>query len=197
MKIRFFKTSQILLISLLFVSLNMTSQNAVLCEISTTLGNILIEVYPHKAPITTSNFLKYVDKNSYNNSSFFRVCTPENEADRDIKIQVIQGGNVPDSLSFPPIKLETTNVTGLKHLNGSVSMARAESDTATSSFFICINDQPELDFKGKRNNDGLGFAAFGRVVKGMDVVLKIQKQKDNKQYLIEPITINSINRITH
>lgn len=197
MKICFFKTSQILLISLLFISLNVTSQNAVLCEISTTLGNILIEIDPDKAPITASNFLKYVDNNSYNNSSFFRVCTPENEADRDIKIQVIQGGNVPDSLSFPPIKLEATNITGLKHLNGSVSMARAGADTATSSFFICINDQPELDFKGKRNNDGLGFAAFGKVVKGMDIVLKIQKQKDNKQYLIEPITINSINRITH
>lgn len=188
--------NRILVFILLVWSTSAFSQQKYICEISTSLGSILIEVFSEKAPITTSNFLNYVDNESYTNSSFFRVCTKENEADRDIKIEVIQGGNVPDSLSFPPIKLESTNVTGLKHLNGTISMARASANTATSSFFICINDQPELDIKGNRNKDGLGFAAFGKVIKGMNVVLEIQKQQNKNQYLIDPITIFAIKRIT-
>ncbi len=165
------------------------------CEIETSLGTIFIELYPEKAPVTVSNFLKYVDNDLYDNSSFFRVCTPENETDRQFKIEVIQGGNVDEVKNFPPIKIETTKQTGIKHVNGTISMARGEPDTATSEFFICINDQPELDYQGKRNPDGQGFAAFGKVTKGMDVVLKINAQKDKGQYLINPIVINSIKRI--
>jgi peptidyl-prolyl cis-trans isomerase A (cyclophilin A) len=85
-------------------------------------------------------------------------------------------------------------MTGLHHLNGTLSMARSEPGTATSEFFICIGDQPELDFEGRRNPDGAGFAAFGRVVKGMNVVRAIQQQQDRKQYLIEPVKISSIRR---
>ena len=170
-------------------------ENTVKCEIQTSMGNIIIELYQDKAPITVSNFLKYVDNGLYDNSSFFRVCTPQNEADREIKIEVIQGGDVDEENSSPPIKMETTELTGIKHLNGTISMARMEPDTATSQFFICINDQPELDYKGKRNPDGQGFAAFGKVTKGMDVVLEIQKQKDEGQYLLEPILIKTIKKI--
>ena len=170
-------------------------QETINCEIQTSVGNIYIELYPGKSPTTVSNFLKYVDNNLYDNSSFFRVCTPENEADRQIKIEVIQGGNVDDAKSFPPIKLETTKQTGINHLNGTISMARGEPDTATSEFFICINNQPELDYQGKRNPDDQGFAAFGKVTKGMDVVLIINSQKDKGQYLINPVVINSIKRI--
>lgn len=170
-------------------------ENTVKCEIQTSMGNIIIELYQDKAPITVSNFLKYVDNGLYDNSSFFRVCTPQNEADREIKIEVIQGGEVDEENNFPPIKMETTELTGIKHLNGTISMARMEPDTATSQFFICINDQPELDYKGKRNPDGQGFAAFGKVTKGMDVVLEIQKQKDEGQYLLEPILIKTIKKI--
>ncbi|MEJ2112808.1 MAG: peptidylprolyl isomerase [Flavobacteriaceae bacterium] len=170
-------------------------QNIIECEIQTSLGDINIELYPDKAPITVSNFLNYVDQGLYNNSSFFRVCTPQNEADREIKIEVIQGGNIDESKSFPPITMETTEQTGIKHVNGTVSMARLEPDSATSQFFICINDQPELDYQGKRNPDGQGFAAFGKVTKGMDIVLEIQKQKDEDQYLLEPILIKTIKRI--
>ena len=170
-------------------------QDTVNCEIQTSLGNIVVELYPSKSPITVSNFLKYVDNNLYENSSFFRVCNPENEADRNIKIEVIQGGNVEETKSFPPIKMESTQQTGIKHLNGTLSMAREGPDTATSQFFICINDQPELDFQGKRNPDDQGFAAFGKVIKGMDVVLKINSQKDVDQYLINPVVIRTIKRI--
>ena len=170
-------------------------QKTIHCEIKTSEGNITIELYPDKAPVTVANFLQYVDNNLYENSSFFRICNNENEADRNIKIEVIQGGNVDDSKVFPPIKMETTKQTGIKHLNSTVSMAREGPDTATCEFFICINDQPELDFQGKRNPDGQGFAAFGKVTEGMDVVLKIQQQKDEGQYLVKPIVIKSIKRI--
>ena len=91
--------------------------------------------------------------------------------------------------------LETTNNTKLLHKNGTMSMARSSANTATSSFFICIKDQPELDFGRKRHTDGLGFAAFGKVTKGMDIVLKIQTGENKNQRLLEPIIIRNITRI--
>jgi len=171
------------------------AQSPVHCVIKTNLGNIAIELYPAKAPATVANFMRYVDKNLYNGSSFFRVCTPANEATRKIKIQVIQGGNVPDKQALDSIKIETTKQTGLLHKNGTLSMARSGPNSATSEFFICINDQPALDYGGARNPDGKGFAAFGRVTKGMDVVRKIQAQKDTSQYLVTPVKIYSISRV--
>jgi peptidyl-prolyl cis-trans isomerase A (cyclophilin A) len=156
------------------------------------LGTIKVELYPEKAPLTVANFLKYVDAQLYNGSSFFRVCTPENEKERKVKIEVIQGGNVPEGKEFAPIAIETTRQTGLSHLSGTLSMARDTPNSATSSFFICVNDQPELNYGGKRNPDGQGFAAFGRVIKGMKVVRKIQAQKDKDQYLIAPVKILSV-----
>lgn len=189
--LRFFKIASMLFL----VSFYANSQSNIQCKIETTLGNIVVELYPDKAPITVTNFMKYVDNNLYENSTFFRVCTPENEAERDIKIEVIQGGSIDNSKSFDPIVLETTNTTNLLHKNGVMSMARSSANTATSSFFICVNDQPELDFGGKRHNDGLGFAAFGKVTKGMDIVLKIQSGENKNQRLLEPIIIKNITRI--
>lgn len=162
------------------------------CKISTDLGPIVIELYPVKAPGTVANFLNYLRTDAYENSSFFRVCTPENESGRDIKIEVIQGGNVPENKLFPAIAIETTRATGINHQNGTVSMARSGPDSAQSSFFICIGDQPELDYGGKRNPDGQGFAAFGKVIEGMDVVKQIQQLEDKEQYLLEPVPIHKI-----
>nr|MBI1231007.1 peptidylprolyl isomerase [Cytophagales bacterium] len=167
-------------------------EKTVECLISTELGEIAVELYPERAPLTVKNFLAYVENGAYTGSSFFRVCTPENEADREIKIEVIQGGNVSEELELPPITLETTEMTGLSHTNGVLSMARAEPNSATSSFFICIGDQPELDFAGKRNPDGQGFAAFGKVTSGMDVVRAIQRQKEVGQYLVDSVRIESV-----
>jgi len=185
----------LLLLATIILSIQVYSQNNVKCKIKTTQGDVELELYSDKAPITVANFLKYVDANLYSNSSFFRVCTPQNEADRDIKIEVIQGGDVDEDKCFNPIKLETTKQTGLLHQNGTISMARDTPNSATCSFFICINNQPELDFGGKRNPDGQGFAAFGKVLEGMDVVKKIQQGKNNDQTLIKPIQIISITRI--
>ena len=187
-------TKHIVLILSIILFLSACKEKKEYCTIETELGNIEIELYPDKAPVTVANFLRYADSNYYDNSSFFRVCTPENEKDRQIKIQVIQGGNVPDSLQFAPIPIETTEQTGIKHKNGVISMARDTPNSATSEFFICIGDQPELDFGGKRNPDGYGFAAFGKVISGMDVVKKIQSLPNNDQYLTNPVKIITVKR---
>lgn len=177
---------------LVLIGISVTAQKTITCKISTSMGDIFVELYPEKAPVTVANYLKYVEQNLYDGSSFFRVCNPDNEADRQVKIQVIQGGDVSEEDQFSPIEIETTKQTGILHKNGTISMARSEPNSATCSFFICVNDQPELDFGGKRNPDGMGFAAFGKVTKGMDVVKAIQMQKDKDQFLISPVMINHI-----
>lgn len=164
------------------------------CQIKTSLGTIQIELYPEQAPVTVANFLNYVDHQLYDGTNFYRVCTPENEKERKIKIQVIQGGDVSEASQFKPIPIETTQQTGLKHRNGTLSMARDKPNSATSSFFICIKNQPELDFAGKRNPDGQGFAAFGKVTHGMSVIRKIQAMKNTGQYLVNPVKIIYIRR---
>lgn len=162
--------------------------------ITTEMGTIEVEVDPAKAPTTAANFLRYVDAGLYDGSSFFRVVTLENQPDSPVKIEVVQGGDVPEEKCFPPIAHETTEATGLHHVDGAISMARANPGTATSSFFICIGDQPELDFGGHRNPDGQGFAAFGRVTAGMDVVRKIHQVPSPGQYLKTTVKILSVVR---
>jgi peptidyl-prolyl cis-trans isomerase A (cyclophilin A) len=163
--------------------------------IETELGDIEAEIDTVRAPITAANFLRYVDLGFYRFGSFHRTVRPDNQPDSKVKIAVIQAGL--DSFqvkNFPPITLERTRVTKLTHKDGTLSMARDGPDTATSDFFICIGDQPSLDFGGKRNPDGQGFAAFGRVVLGMDVVRKIQMAPAERQRLEPPIRILDIVR---
>ncbi|MFN0729101.1 peptidylprolyl isomerase [Polaribacter gochangensis] len=179
---------------LVFAFSLISCNNTINCEIETTDGTILVELYPNKAPNTVVNFLKYVDAGLYSNGSFFRVTTPENEATRDIKIEVIQGGKG-EGKDFDPIAIETTEKTGILHEDGTLSMARSGPNTATNNFFICINAQPSLDFGGKRNPDGFGFAAFGKVTKGMDIVREIQAKENKNQRLLEPVIIKSIKRV--
>jgi len=195
--INFFRKIYTKIILLFFIAVFNSCQtaNTINCEIKTTQGSIYVELYPDKAPITVANFMTYVDKGIYTNSSFFRVTTPTNEADRAIKIEVIQGGFDDESVDLAPILLETTAQSGLKHLDGTLSMARDEPNSATNSFFICIGNQSSLDYGGKRNPDGQGFAAFGKVTKGMDIVSAIQKMKDTSQYLVQPILIEFIKRV--
>ena len=142
----------------------------------TEKGSIEIEVDSGHAPVTAANFLKYVDGGFYAGGSVNRAVRPDNTTRHDVEIQVIQFQMNPARQAdrFPPIALERTSVTGLRHLNGAVSMARNGPDTATASFSIVIGDQPSMDFGGNRNPDGQGFAVFGRVVRGMDVVKAIQ-----------------------
>jgi peptidyl-prolyl cis-trans isomerase A (cyclophilin A) len=175
-----------------------TSPKTVQVRIITSLGNIDVELDAEHAPATTANFLRYVDGGFYTDGIFHRTVTtlPDNQPTNKVKIEVIQGGANPQAKNgFDAITLERTNATGIKHLDGAISMARDGPDTATSDFFICIGAQPELDFGGKRNPDGQGFAAFGRVTKGMDIVRKIQAAPSKGQKLLPPIKILKIERI--
>ena len=142
----------------------------------TDKGTIEIEVDADRAPVTAANFLKYVDGGFYDGGTVNRAVRADNTVRHDVKIEVIQFqiDSARRRQQFPPIALERTSVTGLKHVDGAVSMARNGPDTATASFSIVIADQPEMDYGGKRNADGQGFAVFGRVVAGNDVVRAIQ-----------------------
>jgi peptidyl-prolyl cis-trans isomerase A (cyclophilin A) len=185
----------LVLIALVIVK-SVCAQKTTRCLIQTSLGNITVELYPGKAPVTVANFLRYVDAHLYDSSSFFRAVRLDNQPNNPVKIEVIQGGNVDSLKQFPPIPMETTEQTGLLHLDGTISMARGAPASATCSFFICINDQPSLNYGGKRNPDGQGFAAFGKVVSGMDAVKKIQQlYPEQEQYFKPPVTIISISRI--
>jgi len=163
---------------------------------TTELGEIELALATEKAPATVANFLSYVDRGLYDDGVFHRAVTSDNQPHNIFRIEVIQGGINParSAEDGPTITLERTCDTGLLHLDGTISMARLEPDTATSGFFICVNDQPELDFDGKRNPDGQGFAAFGQVVRGMEVVRAIQNSPIEKQSLSPPVKIFSIIR---
>src|ERR687897_2931362 len=173
-------------------------------RVQTELGDIVLELDAKRAPNTTENFLKYVDAGHYDDGTFHRTVKMNNQPESPVKIEVIQAGVAADQAKqgFPPILLERTSVTGILHKDGVISMARGAPDSATSGWFICINDQPSLDFGGARNPDGQGFAAFGRVVSGMDVVRKIQmapssadrKTNTEAQRLTPPIKITKVSR---
>ena len=165
-------------------------------KIETELGNIVVELYSEKAPVTVSNFLQLVDDEVYSGATFYRVVRMDNQSNNKVKIEVIQGGLKDDEIvQFKPIIHETTEKTGVKHLDGTISMARMEPGTASTEFFICVGDQPELDFGGKRNPDGQGFAAFGKVLEGMDVVRQIQQGKDQNQMLVYEVKVLQISKI--
>ena len=172
-------------------------------RIETAVGAIDIVVDTAHAPITSANFLKYVDAKLYDGGRFYRVTRPDNYTPAPPNrpmMEIIQGGIDPAKRSqvLPPIPLERTSVTGLKHVAGTVSMARSGVDSATTEFFILLDDQPSLDFGGKRFDDEQGAAAFGHVTSGLDVVRKIQQQNpvrdDRKDYLLTAVEITRIVR---
>jgi peptidyl-prolyl cis-trans isomerase A (cyclophilin A) len=174
------------------------AQSPVRVLVKTELGDIVVEVDAKRAPNTAANFFRYLDAGHYDGGTFHRTVKMDNQPDSPVKIEVIQAGVNRDRAKdgFPPIPLERTSVTGLRHADGTVSMARGQADSATSGWFICINDQPSLDFGGARNPDGQGFAAFGRVVQGMDVVRAIQRAPNTEaQVLTPPIKIVKVTRL--
>ncbi len=164
--------------------------------IATDLGEIVVELEPERAPVTVANFWRYMDAAYYDGGRFHRTVTlnPDNQPNNKVKIEVIQAGPRPGVELFPPLALERTSQTGLRHADGAISMGRTDPDTARGDFFICVGRQPELDFGGARNPDGQGFAAFGRVVRGMDVVRRIHLAPVEAQRLTPPVKIHSIRR---
>lgn len=165
--------------------------------IQTTAGDIEFELDAEHAPISAANFLEYVHRGLYSDGVFHRTVTADNQPENKIKIAVIQASADPKKKKqfTEPIVIERTRDTGLKHLDGTISMARAAPDSAQDHIFICIGDQPELDFGGKRNPDGQGFAAFGKVTKGMDIVRKIHQSPANGQTLEPKILIQRAIRL--
>jgi len=139
-------------------------------------GPVVLELAADKAPITCANFLKYVDAGRYDGGAFYRA----------LKISpkpltgLIQGGLKNDpARTYPPIPHESTKLSGLAHTDGTISMARYDPGTATSEFFICVGSIPSLDADPSQPGDNAGFAAFGRVVDGMDAVRKILADPDS------------------
>ncbi len=167
--------------------------------IETDAGDIEAEIYTDKAPKTATAFLHNVDNGLYKHSSFYRILNDDNQPSDAFKSELIQGGiwttNYQKTISLPHIPHETTQQTGIHHLNGTLSMARLAPGTATSEFFICVGDQPGFDFGGENNPDRQGYAAFGKVVKGMSVVNTIYNRPENGQSFTPPVLIINIKRL--
>lgn len=147
--------------------------------LETEKGVIELALYPDQAPLSAGSFLAHLDAGLYAGSGFYRTVYPEND-NGSPKISVIQGGVLPGTDGLPPVGHETTEQTGILHKDGVISLARSEVGTGSgAAFFICIGDQPSLDMGGGRavSGDGQGFAAFGRVISGMDVVHAIHRAK--------------------
>lgn len=168
-------------------------------EIETEHGTIELELYPKQAPKTVAAFLRFVDSNYYENCSFYRVLNDENQPSNAPKANLIQGGiwksNNKLAAAIPGIPHETTQQSGLKHLNGTISLAREAIGTAGTEFFICVDDQPGFDFGGENNADGQGYAAFGKVVSGMDIVRKIYRSNEYDQRFDPPVAIYRIKQL--
>ena len=173
---------------------------AVRTRVETEAGGFVVEVDPEVAPITVAHYLAHVDRGLLDGGTVYRVVTLANQSpETRHKIEVVQWGrNQPDDRPppLPPIAHETTRQTGLRHLDGTVSMARAAPGSANAEYFVCVGDQPELDFGGGRNPDGLGFAAFGRVVEGMAGVRALHARGEADQYLAQPIRVRSVRRLS-
>jgi len=168
-------------------------------EIATQHGDIVVELFIKQAPQTVTAFLRYVDSGYYSKASFYRVLNDENQPMNAPKSNLVQGGiwktRYSLSAALPGIPHETTQQTGILHTDGTISMARTEPGTANTEFFICIGNQPGFNFGGENNPDGQGYAAFGRVVKGMDVVKSIYHAPEYDQAFDPPVAIFGIKRL--
>lgn len=174
--------------------------NTAIIEFVTEQGNIKVELYIDQAPVSAQNFFSLAAHDALDEATFYRVVSPDNDRG-DPVISVIQGGLGDAADKYPPIAHETTAATGLKHVDGALSMARAAVGTASTEFFICVGDQPSLDFGGARNADGQGFAVFGQVIGGMEVVRRIHglpadaptdTEYFKGQLLTEPVRIRNV-----
>ena len=166
--------------------------------IETAYGEIEIQLYTHKAPLTANAFLAYIDSGFYNQSNFYRVLNMYNQPSNAPKAFLVQGGiwksNNKLAQSLQGIPHESTKQTGILHKEGTISMARNEPGSGGPEFFIMVEDETGFDYGGENMADGLGFAAFGSVVRGMPIVRKIHDLKEANQYLQPPVYIHTIRR---
>jgi peptidyl-prolyl cis-trans isomerase A (cyclophilin A) len=189
---------KLLIFTALFISCDQPAYKDPHIIINTQLGDIEVELFPDQAPKTVTAFLSYIDSGFYTNTSFYRVLKTD-AFPTDNNTGIIQGGmwqtNPEKKITIPGIEHETTKQTGLTHQSGTISLARTTPGSANTEFFICIGDQSPLDFARRGTEDGQGFAAFGKVFKGMDIVRKIQAQKSHGDKFDEKIEIRKITRL--
>ncbi|MFZ1527618.1 MAG: peptidylprolyl isomerase [Ferruginibacter sp.] len=167
--------------------------------IDTEYGDIEAELYPDKAPKTVAAFLKNVEDGVYDDASFYRVIKNP-DLDEQYNTGLIQGGIIQTSpakqQALPKIPHESPRQTGLTHESGVLSFARTTAGSASTEFFICIGSQKQFDSSAAfGNRDGLGYAAFGKVLEGMKLVRKIQNLKSSGDAFVYPIKINSIKKL--
>jgi peptidyl-prolyl cis-trans isomerase A (cyclophilin A) len=159
--------------------------------IQTSAGTIVVRLDTAHAPATTANFLHYVDAGTYNGATFYRTVSKANEPSSNI--EVIQGGVNPQAPNPHPVPLEPTSKTGLHNTDGAISMARtSDPNSGSTEFFLCIGDNRFLDAGGPT---GPGYAAFGKVVRGADVVRQIQRMHANGEMLAPPVRIVKMTRV--
>ncbi len=189
----------LLVVTCIYISCTQTKYKQPTVKIETNFGDILVELYPEKAPQTVAAFLSYIDSGYYKGSSFYRVLKEEDQPSDAFKSELIQGGIWQTKnklqLSLKGIPHETTKQSGILHENGTISLARTEPGTASSEFFICVGEQPAYNYGGAANPDGQGFSAFGKVIKGMEYVKQIHSQPDNNTSFLPPIEIINIIRL--
>lgn len=169
-------------------------------DIETNFGDIIVELYPKKAPKTVAAFLSYVDSGYFKNTSFYRVLKKEDQAMNVAKTQLIQGGlwqtKLKKQQSIPGIPLETTKETGILHTSGVISLARNEDpNSGNTEFFICMDDEPDYDYGGDASPDKKGYVTFGKVISGMKYVKQIHSQPDFETNFRPPIKIINIKRL--
>ncbi len=169
-------------------------------DIQTYYGDIIVELYPEKAPKTVAGFLSFVDSGYFKNTSFYRVLKKEDQAMNAAKTQLIQGGLWQTKFKLeqklPGIPLETTKQTGILHEEGVISLARAEDpNSGNTEFFICMDNEPDYDYGGDASPDKKGYATFGKVISGMKYVKQIHNQPDFETNFMPPIKIINIKRL--
>ena len=167
--------------------------------IRTNAGDIEAEIYTDKAPQTAGAFLRNIESGVYEHAAFYRILNDDNQPSNAPKSELIQGGiwktDYKKAEAATRIPHESTKQTGIHHLNGTLSMARVEPGTAGTEFFICIGDQPGFDYGGDNNPDGQGYAAFGKVVRGMNVVNTIYNRPENDQSFTPMVMILDIKKL--
>jgi len=169
-------------------------------DIETYYGDIIVELYPEKAPKTVAAFLSYVDSDYYKNTSFYRVLKREDQAMNVDKADLIQGGlwqtKFKKQQTIPGIPLETTKQTGILHTEGVISLARNEDpNSGNTEFFICMDDEPDYDYGGDASPDKKGYVTFGKVIDGMKYVKQIHEQPDFETNFTPSIKIINIKRL--
>jgi peptidyl-prolyl cis-trans isomerase A (cyclophilin A) len=188
------RTIFILFVIVTLLSCNNNANDNPHIQIVTSLGDIEVELFPKQAPKTVAAFLQNIDAGLYKNTNFYRVLKNE-DLNADDNYGIIQGGIWPATKPVAAIPLESTSTTGLTHVSGTISMARTSGAQATSEFFICIGEQKVFDQGGDLPEDKLGFAVFGKVVSGMNVVRKIQDQKNNGDKFVQNIAIEKVEKL--